>query len=141
MPTSLLTAFALAFSSNDDWPQYNGVASDRISAFDVVMGEPIPGKGELLTRMVAYDAFTQIFPNPLLAEAIHDARTFSAYGMEVIEATDTIQTLVDRNLKPGTKARAKLERIIGSLSARRPPRRGNWSCLQHRIAGRMPDRR
>ena len=64
--------------------------------------------GELLTRMVAYDAFTQIFPNPLLAEAIHDARTFSAYGMEVIEATDTIQTLVDRNLKPGTKARAKL---------------------------------
>ena len=27
------------------------VASDRISAFDVIMGEPIPGKGELLTRM------------------------------------------------------------------------------------------
>ena len=26
------------------------VASDRLSAFDVVMGEPIPGKGELLTR-------------------------------------------------------------------------------------------
>ena len=25
------------------------VASDRLSAFDVVMGEPIPGKGELLT--------------------------------------------------------------------------------------------
>ena len=23
------------------------VASDRISAFDVIMGEPIPGKGEL----------------------------------------------------------------------------------------------
>ncbi len=27
------------------------VASDRISAFDVIMGEPIPGKGELLTRL------------------------------------------------------------------------------------------
>jgi phosphoribosylaminoimidazole-succinocarboxamide synthase len=27
------------------------VSSDRLSAFDVVMGEPIPGKGELLTRM------------------------------------------------------------------------------------------
>ncbi len=26
------------------------VASDRISAFDVIMGEPIPGKGELLTQ-------------------------------------------------------------------------------------------
>ncbi|MDW8335871.1 MAG: phosphoribosylaminoimidazolesuccinocarboxamide synthase [Tepidimonas sp.] len=27
------------------------VTTDRISAFDVVMGEPIPGKGELLTRL------------------------------------------------------------------------------------------
>ncbi len=27
------------------------VASDRISAFDVIMGEPIPGKGELLTKL------------------------------------------------------------------------------------------
>jgi phosphoribosylaminoimidazole-succinocarboxamide synthase len=27
------------------------VATDRLSAFDVVMGEPIPGKGELLTRL------------------------------------------------------------------------------------------
>lgn len=27
------------------------VASDRISAFDVIMGEPIPGKGELLTQL------------------------------------------------------------------------------------------
>jgi phosphoribosylaminoimidazole-succinocarboxamide synthase len=25
------------------------LASDRLSAFDVIMGEPIPGKGELLT--------------------------------------------------------------------------------------------
>jgi phosphoribosylaminoimidazole-succinocarboxamide synthase len=30
------------------------VTSDRISAFDVVMREPIPGKGEVLTRMAAY---------------------------------------------------------------------------------------
>ena len=28
------------------------VASDRISAFDVILGEPIPGKGALLTQMV-----------------------------------------------------------------------------------------
>lgn len=27
------------------------VATDRISAFDVIMGEPIPGKGKLLTRL------------------------------------------------------------------------------------------
>ena len=30
------------------------VASDRLSAFDVIMGEPIPGKGELLTRMALF---------------------------------------------------------------------------------------
>ncbi|MBM3388780.1 MAG: phosphoribosylaminoimidazolesuccinocarboxamide synthase [Betaproteobacteria bacterium] len=30
------------------------LASDRLSAFDVVMGEPIPGKGELLTRMALF---------------------------------------------------------------------------------------
>lgn len=30
------------------------VASDRISAFDVIMGEPIPGKGALLTRMALF---------------------------------------------------------------------------------------
>ena len=30
------------------------VASDRLSAFDVVLGEPIPGKGELLTQMALF---------------------------------------------------------------------------------------
>jgi phosphoribosylaminoimidazole-succinocarboxamide synthase len=30
------------------------VASDRISAFDVIMGQPIPGKGALLTRMALF---------------------------------------------------------------------------------------
>ncbi|MBY0234828.1 MAG: phosphoribosylaminoimidazolesuccinocarboxamide synthase, partial [Burkholderiaceae bacterium] len=30
------------------------VASDRISAYDVIMGEPIPGKGALLTQMALF---------------------------------------------------------------------------------------
>jgi phosphoribosylaminoimidazole-succinocarboxamide synthase len=30
------------------------VASDRLSAFDVVMGEPIPGKGRILTQMALF---------------------------------------------------------------------------------------
>src|SRR3954469_18457660 len=30
------------------------VTSDRISAFDVVMNEPIPGKGRVLTAMTAF---------------------------------------------------------------------------------------
>jgi phosphoribosylaminoimidazole-succinocarboxamide synthase len=46
------------------------VASDRLSAFDVVMGEPIPGKGELLTRMALFwfARLGHIVPNHLTAE-------------------------------------------------------------------------
>ena len=47
------------------------VASDRISAFDVVMGEPIPGKGALLTQMALFwfDKLAHIVPNHLTGEA------------------------------------------------------------------------
>jgi len=47
------------------------VASDRISAFDVIMGEPIPGKGELLTKMALFwfGKLGHICPNHLTGEA------------------------------------------------------------------------
>ncbi|HWH73283.1 MAG TPA: phosphoribosylaminoimidazolesuccinocarboxamide synthase [Methylibium sp.] len=47
------------------------VASDRLSAFDVVMGEPIPGKGELLTKMALFwfGRLGAIVPNHLTGEA------------------------------------------------------------------------
>ena len=47
------------------------VASDRISAFDVIMGEPIPGKGELLTRMALwwFERLGDIVPNHLTGQA------------------------------------------------------------------------
>ena len=47
------------------------VASDRISAFDVIMGEPIPGKGALLTQMALYwfDQLGHLCPNHLTGEA------------------------------------------------------------------------
>ena len=46
------------------------VASDRLSAFDVVMGEPIPGKGALLTRMALwwFERLADIVPNHLTGE-------------------------------------------------------------------------
>ena len=51
------------------------VASDRISAFDVVMGEPIPGKGELLTQMALFwfDKLKNVVPNHLTGEAPESA--------------------------------------------------------------------
>jgi len=47
------------------------VASDRISAFDVVMGEPIPGKGALLTQMALFwfDKLGHICSNHLTGDA------------------------------------------------------------------------
>ena len=46
------------------------VASDRISAFDVIMGEPIPGKGALLTRLSLF-WFEQLGPHGLNICPIH----------------------------------------------------------------------
>ena len=46
------------------------VATDRLSAFDVVMGEPIPGKGELLTEMALFwfARLGHIVPNHLTGD-------------------------------------------------------------------------
>ncbi len=47
------------------------VASDRLSAFDVVLEDPIPGKGELLTKMALFwfEKLKDIVPNHLTGEA------------------------------------------------------------------------
>ena len=47
------------------------VASDRLSAFDVVMKAPVPGKGRLLTQMALFwfERLKDIVPNHLSGEA------------------------------------------------------------------------
>lgn len=47
------------------------VASDRLSAFDVILGQPIPGKGELLTQMALFwfDRLGHVIPNHLTGES------------------------------------------------------------------------
>src|ERR1043165_10080433 len=47
------------------------VASDRLSAFDVIMGEPIPGKGVILTQMALwwFDRLGHLCPNHLTGDA------------------------------------------------------------------------
>jgi phosphoribosylaminoimidazole-succinocarboxamide synthase len=46
------------------------VASDRLSAFDVVLDDPIPGKGELLTKMALFwfGHLAHVVPNHLTGE-------------------------------------------------------------------------
>jgi phosphoribosylaminoimidazole-succinocarboxamide synthase len=50
------------------------VASDRLSAFDVVMAEPIPGKGEILTRIANFwfERTRDIVPNHLSGIAVDE---------------------------------------------------------------------
>jgi phosphoribosylaminoimidazole-succinocarboxamide synthase len=53
------------------------VATDRLSAFDVVMPQPIPGKGEVLTRVANFwfARTSQIVPNHLCDIAVADVVT------------------------------------------------------------------
>jgi phosphoribosylaminoimidazole-succinocarboxamide synthase len=50
------------------------VATDRISAFDVIMPNPIPGKGKLLTRMSVFwfDKMTDIIRNHLISTDVDE---------------------------------------------------------------------
>jgi len=50
------------------------VATDRISAFDVVMPNPIPDKGRVLTQLSAYwfNLTKEIVPNHLISAGVED---------------------------------------------------------------------
>lgn len=65
--------------------------------------------GDLMYKMVAYDAFTQIYTNPLLSNNVYTAETFTRYGLDLIEATNTLQDLVDRNVKQKVLVRMGFE--------------------------------
>ena len=57
------------------------VATDRVSAFDVVLPTPVPRKGEVLTRLSAYwyDRTTDVLPNAFVA--VLDATNAEEYGV------------------------------------------------------------
>ncbi len=76
------------------------LASDRISAFDVIMGEPIPGKGELLTRMALY-WFERLGPQGLNICPIH----LTGESPESVVAADEVgqvrgRSMLVKRLKP-----------------------------------------
>ena len=53
------------------------VTTDRLSAFDVVLPQPIPGKGEVLTRVATFcfERTRDIIPNHLSGRALSDVVT------------------------------------------------------------------
>ena len=62
--------------------------------------------GELLTTMVAYDAFTQALTNPLLARNVFNEQTFSKAGMTIIKQTRSLQQIIARNCKSPAEVHA-----------------------------------
>src|SRR5688500_927679 len=60
------------------------VATDRLSAFDVVLPDPIPGKGEMLTQISNFwfRRTAATFPNHLLGSG--DAATGDAHALEAV---------------------------------------------------------
>ena len=54
---------------------------------------------ETVTRMVAYDAFTHILTNPLLATEIHTPQTFSDVGWAIIQQNATLEQIIKRNVR------------------------------------------
>ncbi len=76
------------------------VASDRLSAFDVIMGEPIPGKGALLTQMALF-WFDKLGPKGLNLCPIHltgDAPESVVLPNEVAQVAG--RSMLVKRLKP-----------------------------------------
>ncbi len=73
------------------------VASDRLSAFDVVLPDPIPGKGEVLTRISNFwfERTRDIIPNHLLEDSLD-----SVLPAGVDPAPLESRSVVTRRLQP-----------------------------------------
>ena len=84
-----------SFAIDDDHMMI--VASDRLSAFDVVMDDPIPGKGEILTRIANFwfEKTRHIVPNHLSGIAVADVIDDRAV-LEVLEH----RSVIVKRLKP-----------------------------------------
>lgn len=95
--------------------ELKGLYDDDISKLDLIVGlfaeKSNENKlyGKLMYTMVAYDAFTQIYTNPLLASNVYNKDTFTQFGLDLIDDTNSIQDLVDRNNQTGGKAEAYFE--------------------------------
>lgn len=81
-----------SYNSPDDVDFYIGLFAE-----DPVDNSPLP---ELMLRMVAIDAFSQAFTNPLLSHRVfYREDTFSKIGWDTIQSTNTLKDILMRNVK------------------------------------------
>lgn len=74
---------------------------DRVEFYVGLFAEdarPNAAVPDLVGRLVAIDAFSQALTNPLLAENIYNAQTFSRAGMNIIESTERLADILHRNI-------------------------------------------
>ena len=73
--------------------RYLMVASDRISAFDVIMPNGIPRKGEVLTQISHFwfERFSSLVPNHLLAGANEPLNIPALAGLPAAQLADLQQ--------------------------------------------------
>ena len=91
--TKVVKFLEKTYKSVDDIDFYVGLFAE-----DIDNNSPLP---ELLTKMVAIDAFSQALTNPLLSEHVWKEETFTKEGWKIINETETIQDLLDRNVQGG----------------------------------------
>ncbi len=74
------------------------VATDRISAFDVVMNEPIPDKGRVLTQLSAFwfRHLSDLTPNHLISLAVEDFPPACAQDRDLLRG----RTMLVRKCQP-----------------------------------------
>jgi prostaglandin-endoperoxide synthase 2 len=73
---------------------------DKLEWYVGIFAEDYPEymmMGELMTYMVANDAFTQALTNPLLARNVFNDATFTTTGMQIFNETRSLQEIVTRN--------------------------------------------
>jgi prostaglandin-endoperoxide synthase 2 len=80
---------------------------DRVELYPGLFAEDVRRNAvlpSLIGRLVAIDAFSQAFTNPLLAPRVFTPETFSPLGWELIRTTRTLSDLVHRNIPdPGRR--------------------------------------
>jgi prostaglandin-endoperoxide synthase 2 len=64
----------------------------------------------LIGRLVAIDAFSQAFTNPLLAPRVFNPETFSPVGWELIRSTSTLSGLLHRNVPGDSRYNVRMTR-------------------------------
>jgi phosphoribosylaminoimidazole-succinocarboxamide synthase len=96
------------------------VASDRLSAFDVILGEPITGKGALLTQMALFwfDKLSHLCPNHLTGES-----------PESVVSADEVMQVVGRSMLVKRLKPIPVEAVVRGYLAG-----SGWQEYQHNRA-------